>query len=431
MEMDGTSKRKLRIFSKMAAMRRTIARASTVLVRDPARKIRIMLKQLTIGFSSGEPITCEEGRSLRTVPYQDAIPNAGARCNVYGAEEVVVRDHVFNHHSARDERQFYANHVALAPEMTLANPGAHFWFPRSGMLLSPDGRAWSQSLMRGLEPRLLKKTRSVTESSDGKYMFHPHVERSAPRIEGVALLVAQSERQNYGHFLFDIVPLIDLGLEIGAPMVSWPMSAWQRSICARMGLTMGRVREIPALTHLIDQPIISNRLSGNGTSCVHPRVRPIFEKIKANVAADSLEPKPRRFFLMRSQRGHRRLNNQVELAEALAVRGIVALRPETLSFDDQVTLFSGAELIVAEFGAALANVVFCAPNVRIVEIICEGQNDPWSAHLCGMLNLEHIVLFQPLTDIMRAAEPLWKLEPAKLEYFADVKAICAVVDQLI
>ena len=61
-------------------------------------------------------------------------------------------------------------------------------------------------------------------------------------------------------------------------------------------------------------------------------------------------------------------------------------------------LFSTADVIVAEFGAAMANVVFCRPGTKIVEIIAEGQHDPWSAHLCAMLELEHVVLFQKQSE---------------------------------
>ena len=61
-------------------------------------------------------------------------------------------------------------------------------------------------------------------------------------------------------------------------------------------------------------------------------------------------------------------------------------------------LFSGADVIVAEFGAAMANVMFCRPGTRVVEIIAEGQHDPWSAHLCAMLELDHVVLFQKQSE---------------------------------
>ena len=134
---------------------------------------------------------------------------------------------------------------------------------------------------------------------------------------------------------------------------------------------------------------------------------------------------------MRGLRHGRTLSNRSELAEALAARGIVGIQPELLSIDEQIALYSGAELIVAEVGAALANAVFCSKDARIVEIICEGQMDPWSAHLCAMLGLDHIVQFQRLTEEELRAGETRHVNPENFSYSADVAAICAAVDQLI
>ena len=54
-----------------------------------------------------------------------------------------------------------------------------------------------------------------------------HLERlaRAPRIAGEHLLIAGSDKHNYGHYLHDIVPLIDLGARMGAPMLTWTLKA--------------------------------------------------------------------------------------------------------------------------------------------------------------------------------------------------------------
>jgi len=101
-----------------------------------------------------------------------------------------------------------------------------------------------------------------------------------------------------------------------------------------------------------------------------------------------------------------------------------------LSFDEQVALFARAELVVCEFGAALANVVFCPPSAKIVEIISEGQHDPWSAHLCAMLGLEHVVQFQTLSQEERLSRGDRFSPSPDFAFTADVAAICAAVERL-
>jgi hypothetical protein len=420
------------IRQRFGIVRSGLSRISALAFREPARKVRKVLWRWRLSAQAGFPVAIEDEAALARVPFADALPAPGTRCTVYGDDEVRVRAHALSRMSPRDERDHYGDHAVSASGLTLSGLAPHFWSPQSGMLMSPEGRIWPQSLMRGFDPRDLRKMKSVSEVVGGAgqtFAFHPQIEALAPRITGPCLLVSQSERQNYGHFLFDMVPLIDLGLRLGAPMLSWSMTPWQHAICVRMGAPAGRIKELSRRTHLVEQPVISNRHTGAGTFCVHPAIRTIFDKIKGNVAIGEFQT-PRRFFLMRSQRTHRKLKNQLDLADALATRGVVALRPELLSFDEQVALFSQAELVVAEFGAALANVVFCAPKARIVEIIVEGQNDPWSAHLCGMLELEHVVLFQDLSEDARRSEHVWRECPEKLDYVADIPAICAVIDRL-
>ena len=41
-----------------------------------------------------------------------------------------------------------------------------------------------------------------------------------------------------------------------------------------------------------------------------------------------------------------------------------------------------------------SNAIFCRPGTKLVEIIAEGQFDPWSSHFGAMNRFEHVVLFQ-------------------------------------
>ena len=90
---------------------------------------------------------------------------------------------------------------------------------------------------------------------------------------------------------------------------------------------------------------------------------------------------PKRVLICRSLANSRNIVNRAEMIEALKPLGFVAIQPEKLSFDEQALTFADADIIVSEFGAAMANVMFCRPGTKVVEIIAEGQHDPWSSHL--------------------------------------------------
>jgi capsular polysaccharide biosynthesis protein len=65
----------------------------------------------------------------------------------------------------------------------------------------------------------------------------------------------------------------------------------------------------------------------------------------------------------------RRLLNEAEVEQALVARGFQTITPETLSLDEQISLFSQAEMVVGSTGAGMANLAFCAPDCPVVVLM--------------------------------------------------------------
>ena len=75
----------------------------------------------------------------------------------------------------------------------------------------------------------------------------------------------------------------------------------------------------------------------------------------------------RSLYIARSALGpdHDRLiRNETEIEAILQSRGFEIIHPQHLSFAEQARLFASARRIVAPFGAAWANAVFCKPGVK-------------------------------------------------------------------
>jgi capsular polysaccharide biosynthesis protein len=118
------------------------------------------------------------------------------------------------------------------------------------------------------------------------------------------------------------------------------------------------------------------------------------------------------------------------LNQALKPLGFGAIQPEKHSFDEQALTFAQAEVIVCEFGASLTNGMFCRPGTKVVEIIAEGQHDPWSSHFCAMLELEHVVLFQRQTEEALAKAPR-HMKDSPFAYAVDVPQLVEAVRRLL
>jgi capsular polysaccharide biosynthesis protein len=76
--------------------------------------------------------------------------------------------------------------------------------------------------------------------------------------------------------------------------------------------------------------------------------------------------------------------------------------PATLAFADQVQLFSQADVIVGAHGSAFANLIWCRPGTRVVDLMPDnwvnfwgsdaGITEYWVARICALTNLEYSVI---------------------------------------
>jgi capsular polysaccharide biosynthesis protein/Tfp pilus assembly protein PilF len=93
-----------------------------------------------------------------------------------------------------------------------------------------------------------------------------------------------------------------------------------------------------------------------------------------------------RIHLARSRVG--RLQNAAELRPVLARFGFADVFPETMTFDAQVRLAAEADVIVAETGAALTNLIFAPRTARIVVLGADRWDLTLFSQLAGALGQE-------------------------------------------
>ena len=83
------------------------------------------------------------------------------------------------------------------------------------------------------------------------------------------------------------------------------------------------------------------------------------------------------------------MTNEQELAAALRASGFEIVAPGQLTFGEQVEIFSSAEFVVAPHGAALANLLFCTPGIRVLEFRDETDDRPWFERMSQRIGLDY------------------------------------------
>jgi capsular polysaccharide biosynthesis protein len=419
---------------KLVRISRSLHEAWRNAVRAPWRNFRRRMRS-ALTSSAGVPVALDETTSLQVVPFEGRLPPPLTQCEVVAPAQYRTQTHPFTVNS-RDhaERLHYIDHTVHAPAMMLEHLTDQYWFPAFGVLISPEGRIWRHSFLVPFREGYLSSIKAMVDAplADGTRELRLHLERltSAPRIAGEHLLIAGSDKHNYGHYLHDIAPLIDLGAKMRVPMLTWTLRPWQRALIARLEVPGGLIREIKPRPVFLEHAITSNRFTGLSSQNAHPASRELFARILANVRKHTAVSTPPRVLICRSPSNSRNVTNRSAMIEALKVLGFVAIQPDKLKFDEQALLFAQAEIIVCEFGAALTNAYCCPPQTKIVEIIAEGQHDPWSSHFCAMLGLEHVVLFQRQSGEALASMPR-HMKDSPFSYAVDVPKLVETVKALI
>ncbi|MEW6639744.1 MAG: glycosyltransferase 61 family protein [Pseudomonadota bacterium] len=135
-------------------------------------------------------------------------------------------------------------------------------------------------------------------------------------------------------------------------------------------------------------------------------------------AATPGKTKRRKLYLRRANNGNTRTAVNDDAAEALARRyGFETIEPGGLSFREQLSIFSDAELVVGQIGAALSNVMFARQSCKVIVMspYYEDANYYFWSNLFGMLNHELYYVVGPQIGEGHPFHKNFKIDVAALE----------------
>lgn len=194
---------------------------------------------------------------------------------------------------------------------------------------------------------------------------------AAEHFDGTLLTLAtRGGSANYYHYLLDVLPRWGVFRETMPGRMPDALyipsgARYQKQFLNILGLDTipiietGKHRAVTADKLLV--PCMPN------PDLVAPRwtIEWLKEQLPTKNSADA----PSRLYLTRGdQPNTRRLVNEQELWPLLEKQGFVRVDPGTLTVQEQIDWFAAAEVIVAPHGAALANLAFCSPGVRVLEL---------------------------------------------------------------
>jgi len=119
----------------------------------------------------------------------------------------------------------------------------------------------------------------------------------------------------------------------------------------------------------------------------------------------------------------RPLHKSAELRKRLLELGFVAIRPESVDLIQQIELFKNAEVVVAQSGAALTNILLMPRGSQVVEISGR-QNSLCFYEMCKIFNIKH-------TMIRETTQFLPKIITKNGEIKISIEKIISTVEEII
>lgn len=192
-------------------------------------------------------------------------------------------------------------------------------------------------------------------------------------VDGTVLsLTARGTSENYYHFLYDALGRLavleetmgEQALKEADAVVVPHRTRYQKQLLELAGVTTRLIQPERGRTVSADRLLVPS--NPNWALQAPPAtVRWLRERLPASGATDT----PRRLYVTRGTTPRtRRYVEETDLWPELERRGFTRIDPGQHSVQEQIDLFHGADVVVSPHGAALTNLTFSRPGVRVLEM---------------------------------------------------------------
>jgi len=292
---------------------------------------------------------------------------------IHPAEAVRLPPHPF-------QKPTLSGELRVGPAFVFEIPNVNFWCCYGGAVVTVDN-----AVLADLSPE-------VWGPANHPIFSRWHLPKSRLLNGRIAIAVTPEARGNYYHWLLDLVPRVLLLKHAAqnfsnydALLLNGSRANYEGEILTALGVPPEKVRYVDSRDRF---QIASAVIPSMDINVIAPwKVYGL-----RDLPFSGKQNQHRRLYLSRVRAAVRRIANENEISEVLRHRNFEIIEPENLSWREQANLFAGASVIVAPHGAALANIVFCKPGTRVVEISTRAGYRDWYWQLAAVAGLSYEVM---------------------------------------
>ncbi len=231
-----------------------------------------------------------------------------------------------------------------------------------GVILQAGEALWSLALNH---PDYLVRAITGADQQNRAALPIRHVPGQAALIHGPGYMV-------FGHWLVDFLPRLHLLQLAGFSIETLPFilpsdtPGFARTLLHRIGIPPHNIIEHDHRCELIapDELVVPTilRLKSRLSPLFAPATKTWTDRFAAGNCGMRADPVGRLFLSRHGASDQRRLKNRAEIETIATASGYQVVCPETLSLDEQMSLFGSASHIAGEYGSGLHGAIFARPG---------------------------------------------------------------------
>jgi len=233
-----------------------------------------------------------------------------------------------------------------------------------------------------------KKIKVINVSAEENVVFEKGTPRIKRKINGkvLSLLTGGGGNDNYWHWLFDVLPRIDICEntieldKIDFFLLPDNKRKFQIETLEILGIPQRKQISSVNFRHIISKELYVTShpvvLTNDATDGIQNMPLWISEWLKKKFIKKNINEKvnfSKKIYIDRGDsisnvKDLRSITNEEEIKQFLLQNGFKIIKLGDLHFKDQVLTFNNADIIVGLHGAGFANLAFCKPDAKIIEL---------------------------------------------------------------
>jgi len=208
---------------------------------------------------------------------------------------------------------------------------------------------------------------------------------------------------NYFHFIFDILPkiyLLNSKIDIKKIDYFYLLGAykWQIDILKILGIKEKKIINSKINKHIsadeiyfVDHPWYFKGIIQTNLDKLPDWIIKTNRKILFNKKAVKMKKNANKIFIDRSDSkyNHCQISNLREIIKFSKENKFKIYQLSNFSFKKQISLFENSKIIMGAHGAGFANIIFCKPSTKIIELIPSNHPNMQTKRICKVLNLKY------------------------------------------